>query len=55
MFSFSKVPPGMYYLVAFGRAGLNVANWRTLVTTKAGEDVVVKLPSPVASCFMGPN
>jgi hypothetical protein len=55
VFSFSKVPPGLYYLVAFGRAGLNEANWRTLVTIKAGEDVVVKLPSPVASCFMGPN
>jgi hypothetical protein len=55
LFRFSAVEPKAYLLIAFGRAGLNEAYWQETTVVKSGENVALKLPSPLASCFMNPE
>jgi hypothetical protein len=55
-FQITGVPPGVYFIVARGRAGANDAVW-TLddISIKPGTKVSVKLPSPEQSCSEFPE
>jgi len=48
-----KVPrPGMYTLLAHGRAGFYKAFWEDRITVESGKDTIVKLASPKKACIV---
>ena len=49
-FSMGKITPGVYELVARGRAGVNDAYWLQEITVKPGEKTEVKVSSVEVSC-----
>jgi len=49
-YRFPTVPPGRYFLIARGRAGINDAFWKQDLSVTANGNIVAKLASPEKSC-----
>jgi len=48
---FTKIPAGIYQVVAQGQAGINEAYWASRIVVPPGRTVSVKLSSPEQSCI----
>jgi hypothetical protein len=49
-FTFERVPPGVWFIVAVGRAGINDSVWEETQIIEAGNRVSTKVVSPKAAC-----
>lgn len=50
----TKIPAGIYQVVAQGQAGINEAHWTSRIVVPPGRTISVKLSSPEVSCVVQP-